>query len=137
METIATLTIRMCLVDKVMYHVMDKESLVAIWLKLEYMLKSLTNKLLLKKKLYSLKMAEGSVLDQHINVFNQIISDMNKVDVNFEEEDMALMLLNSLPESYDILGTTLMLVKETLELEEITSALLAFNQRKKSNDGNS
>ena len=51
LETIAALTIKMCLVDEVMYHVMDKESSAAIWLKLEYMLKSLTNKLLLKKKL--------------------------------------------------------------------------------------
>ena len=41
------------------------------------MSKSLTNKLLLKKKLYGLKMAEGLALDQHINVFNQIISDLN------------------------------------------------------------
>ena len=65
-------TIRKCLANEVMYHVMDEESPVAIWLKLEsqYMLKSLTNKLLLKKKLYGLKMVEGSTLDQHINVFN-------------------------------------------------------------------
>ena len=34
------------------------------------MSKSLTNKLILKKKLYGLKMAEGSPLDQHITVFN-------------------------------------------------------------------
>ena len=34
------------------------------------MSKSLTNKLLLKKKLYGLNMGKGSVLDQHINVFN-------------------------------------------------------------------
>ena len=39
--------------------------------------KSLTNKLLLKKKLYGLKMVEGSALDQHINMFNHIISDLN------------------------------------------------------------
>ena len=80
---------------------MDGESLVAIWMKLEsgYMSKSLMNKLLLKKKLYGLKMEEGSTLDQHINVFNQVISDLNQVDVKFEEEDLALILLNSLPES--------------------------------------
>ena len=71
--------IRMCLADEVMYHVMDEKSLTAIWFKLEsrYMSKSLKNKLLLKKKLYGLKMVEGSSLDQHINVFNQIISDLN------------------------------------------------------------
>ena len=101
------------------------------------MSKSLMNKLFLKNKLYGLKMAEGSALDQNINVFNQIIGDMNRVDVMFKEENMALILLNSLPESYDNLVTTLMWGKETLELEEIIGALLAFNQRKKANDGSS
>ena len=91
----AASTIRMCLGDEVMYHLMDEESSAAIWLKLEswYMSKSLTNKLLLQKKLYGLKMAEGSALDQHINVFNKIISVLNRVDVKLEEEDMALILL--------------------------------------------
>ena len=88
------------------------------------MLKSLTNKLLLKKKLYGLKMAEGSALDQHINVFNKIISDLNRVDVKFEEEDKVLILLNSLPESYDNLVTTLMSGKETLELEVLCYPLI-------------
>ena len=101
------------------------------------MSKSLTNKLLLKKKFYGLKMVEGLALDQHISVFNKIISYLNRVDVKFEEEDMALILLNSLPESYNNLVTTLMWGKETLELEEITHALLSFNQRKKSSDGSS
>ena len=50
---------------------------------------------------------------------------------------MALILLNSLPESYNNLITTLMWEKETLELEEIIGALLSFNQRKKANDGSS
>ena len=61
--------------------------------------KSLMNKVLLKKKLYGLKMVEGPALDQHINVFYQSISDLNRVDVKFEEEDMAFMLLNSIPQS--------------------------------------
>ena len=135
-EMRATSTIRMCLADEVMYYVLDKESLATIWLELEsqYMSKSLTNKLLLKKKLYGLKMIKGSALYQHIDVFNQIISDMNRVDWKFEEEDMALILPNSLPESYDNLVTTLIWGKENLELEEIIGALLAFNQRKKASD---
>ena len=57
--------------------------------------------------------------------------------MKFKEEDMTLILLNSLPESYDNLVTTLMWGKETLELEEITGALLSFNQRKKAYDGSS
>ena len=54
--------------------------------------------------------------------------------MKFEKEDMAPILLNSLPESYDNLLTTLMWEKETLELEEITGALLSFHQRKKVGD---
>ena len=102
--------IMMCLADEVMYHVMDEESPTTIWLKLEsrYMLKSLTKKLLLKKKLYGLNMVEGLELDQHIKMLNHIISDLNRIDVKFEEEDMALIFLNSLPEFYDNLVTTLM-----------------------------
>ena len=80
-------TIRMCLADEV-----DEESPTTIWLKFEcrYMSKALTNKLL--KKFYGLKMTKGLALHQHIDVFNQIISDMNLVDVKFEEEDMTLIL---------------------------------------------
>jgi hypothetical protein len=59
--------------------------------------------------LYGLKMAEASNLSQHINVFNRIIGDLKRVDVKFENEDKALMLLNSLPTSstYENLVTTL------------------------------
>jgi hypothetical protein len=49
------------------------------------MSKSLTNKLYLKQRLYSLKMAKGSNLSQHINMFNQIIGYLKRVDVKFEE----------------------------------------------------
>ncbi|WJZ90856.1 hypothetical protein VitviT2T_009973 [Vitis vinifera] len=64
LEVKATITIRLCLADDVMYHVMDEESSAVIWLKLEsrYMSKSLTNKLYLKQKLYGLKMLEDSDL---------------------------------------------------------------------------
>ena len=72
-------------------------------------------------------------------MFNQITSDLKRIDVKFKDEDKALMLLNSLPASstYENLVITLMWGKETLELEEITSVLLGFNQRKKANDENS
>ena len=74
-KTRAMLTVRMCLANEVMYHVMDEESLIAIWLKLEsqYMSKSLTNKLLLKNKLYCLKMEERSALDQHMCLIKSLV----------------------------------------------------------------
>jgi hypothetical protein len=80
-----------------------------------------------------------SDLSQHINVFNQIIGDLKRVDVKFESKDKALMLLNSLPTSptYENLVTTLTWGKESLELDNIIGALLAFHRRKKNIDENS
>jgi hypothetical protein len=74
----AVSTIRLVLVDEVMYDVMEEKSTAEIWLNLEkrYMSKSLTNKLHVKKKLYRLKMTEGVDLRHHINTFKQIISDI-------------------------------------------------------------
>ena len=72
LEAKAVVTIWLCLGDDVMYHVMDEESSTVVWLKLKsrYMSKSLMNKLYLKQRLYGLKMAKGSDLSRHINVFN-------------------------------------------------------------------
>ena len=55
-------------------------------------------------------MTKGIDLSQHLNMFNQIISSLMRIDVKFEDEDKALMLLNSLPTSptYENLVTTLM-----------------------------
>jgi hypothetical protein len=59
--------------------------------------------------------------------------------VKFNNEDEALMLLNSLPFSltYENLVITPMWEKETLILKKIISALLSFNLRKKTSDENS
>uniref|UniRef100_A0A2N9J6A9 Integrase catalytic domain-containing protein n=1 Tax=Fagus sylvatica TaxID=28930 RepID=A0A2N9J6A9_FAGSY len=46
------------------------------------------------------------------------------------DEDKAMMLLTSLPASYEHLVTTLLYGKETLELEEVSGALLDHYQRK-------
>jgi len=78
LETRIVATIRLCLYDDVMYHVMNEESPVTVWAKLEsrYISLSLSNKLYLKHKLFGLKMSEGTDLNRHVNVFNQIISDL-------------------------------------------------------------
>ena len=51
-------TIRLCLGDEIMYHVISLSSPGEIWTKLQsqFMSKTLTNKLYLKQRLYGLKM---------------------------------------------------------------------------------
>ncbi|KAK4411836.1 Retrovirus-related Pol polyprotein from transposon TNT 1-94 [Sesamum angolense] len=89
-----------------MYHVMNLKSPGEIWKKLEiqFMSKFITNKLYLKQRLYGLKMQEGSDLAQHVNVFNQIITDLACLDVYIEDEDRGMILLCSLLFSYEHLG---------------------------------
>lgn len=69
------------------------------------MSKSMTNKLNMKQKLYELKMQEDSNQQQHVNVFNQIMSDLLRLDVKIKDDDKAIILLWALPNSYEHLVT--------------------------------
>ena len=126
-------TIRLCLrSDQIMYHFMYKTLPKEIWDKLEdqFMSKTLTQKLYLKQKLYGLKMQQGSDLADHINVFNQLIADLGKVDEKIDDEDKAIILLCSLPGSYEHLVTTLTYGKEDINVDEIITALLGHEQKR-------
>ena len=132
-------SIRLLLADEVMYDVMEENTTAGIWLNLEkrYMSKSLTSKLHLKQKLFGLKMSEGADLRQHINIFKQIISDLLRIDVKFEDEDKTMMLLTSLLASYEYLVTTLLYEKETLEVEKVSNVLLDHSEWKQKNSAES
>ena len=120
----AKATIILCLSDEILYNVMNKETTVRLWCRLEslYMTKNLSNKLSMKKHLYSFRMKEGTPI-QHLNAFHRILSDLLALEVKLEEKDKALLLLSSLSSSYDHLATTIMYGKETLELEDIWQML--------------
>jgi len=62
--------------------------------------------LYLKKQLYRLRVKEMTTVLEHPDFFNKIISELLAVDVKIDEEDKALILLSSLPESYDHIITT-------------------------------
>ncbi|KAJ8632501.1 hypothetical protein MRB53_025837 [Persea americana] len=44
---------------------------------------------------------------EHLDDFNKIIADLMNIDVKIDDEDNALLLLNSLPDSYDHFTHTL------------------------------
>jgi hypothetical protein len=71
-QTLAAATIRLCLSDQVMHHVIVLKTQKEIWdnLETQFMLKTVMTKLYLKQKLYGLKMQQGSNLTGHINVFS-------------------------------------------------------------------
>ena len=71
-----------------MYNVMDEETTTELWSRIEtlYMMKSLSNKLYLKKQLYGLRIKEGTTVLEHLNFFNKVISKLLTVDVKIDEE---------------------------------------------------
>jgi len=78
-------------------------------------------------------MKEGTAVLEHLNFFNKIINKLLAIDVKIDEEDKALILLSSLPESYDHIVTTMLYGKEALILEEVTSTPLSNEIRKRPN----
>nr|GEU36952.1 retrovirus-related Pol polyprotein from transposon TNT 1-94 [Tanacetum cinerariifolium] len=106
----------LCLDNKVLREVNKEDSHAGDCLKFEtlYMTKTLANKLYLKKKLFTFYMHSGKKLSKHIDEFNKLIDDLANIDVDIDDEDQALMLLTSLPSSYDKFVETLLCGRESL-----------------------
>ncbi|GJY11449.1 retrotransposon protein, putative, ty1-copia subclass [Tanacetum coccineum] len=104
----------LCLGNKVLKEVIGETTAAGVWSKLEtlYMTKSLANKLYLKKKLYTFYMPAGRKIFEHIDEFNKIVLDLANIEVKFEDEDLALLLLTSLPASYEHFVDTLLYRQE-------------------------
>ena len=133
MDEKAASAIRLHLTDDVVNNIIDEESACGIWTKLEnlYMSKTLTNKSFLKKQLYALHMGEGTNFLSHLNVLNGLITQLASLGVKIEDEDKATLLLNSLPSFYDTLATTILHGKDSIELKDVTSALLLNEKMRK------
>jgi len=132
-------TIRLCIADNIINNVIDENSAPALWKKLEklYLEKSLTMKLNLKQDLYRLKMEDGVNLMEHLNVFKRLRDQLGRVDVKVEEEDLTLLLLTSLPDSFEHMVTTVLYGKDSLQIGEIESALLSYEKLRRKVEDNS
>lgn len=126
MKENTTCLIRLCVFDDVMNHILDLTTLKDVWEKLEnqYMSKTLMNKLFSEQRLYSLEMQKECDLQAHVNDFNNILVDLARLGVKVGDEDKAIILMFSLPSSYDHLVTTLTHGRETITLDSISSTLL-------------
>ena len=58
---------------------------------------SAMNKVYLMRRLFNLQMSKTRSVYDHINEFNMIVSQLNSMDINFEDEIKALILMSSLP----------------------------------------
>jgi hypothetical protein len=93
--------IQLCLADSVLLNVSGEDLTKKMWDKLGslYQSKSLLNKFFLRNKMYLPRMSKDSTMNEHLNVFKTIISQLYYVDIKIIEEEKCISLLCSLPDS--------------------------------------
>jgi len=68
---------------------------------------------------------------EYMNNYTKLLIDLVNVDVKIDEEDKAVILLNSIPdEEYEIFTLTLINGRQTLNYNEVSAALLKYEVRK-------
>ena len=126
--------IRLNLSNEVLNNINAEDCTTAeeMWKRLEelYMAKNLSNKLYLKE-LYSLRMLENTDVLQYLSKFNGLISQLLQFQVNFDNEDKAILLLTSILSSYENQMTTLLYGNDTLKFGQVSGSLLSYNKTSK------
>ena len=125
MDAKALLAIQLCLSNEVLRELVKEVISKRIWEKLEslHMAKSVTNRLLLKSRLYDHQLQEGKPVKPHLDDFYSIVLDLQNIDVSLDDEDLAILLLCSLPPSFKHLRETLLYGRDTLCSEDVRNAL--------------
>ncbi|KAE8717034.1 cytochrome P450 71A9-like [Hibiscus syriacus] len=104
-----------------------------MWKALEdkFLNKSSQNRIHMKKRLFRFDYQPDTNMNEHITAFNELVEDLLGMDETFKDEDLALMLLSSLPDEFEHLETTLLHGKDNITLKDITVALYSYELRKK------
>ncbi|KAD7116805.1 hypothetical protein E3N88_04073 [Mikania micrantha] len=129
----AMAAIRLSLSKNVAFNILKETTACGIMQALTNMYEksSAANKVFLIRELVNTKMREGGSVTAHINNFNTIISRLVSVDIKFDDEVQALLLLSSLPESWS--GTVT--AERILESSgESSSSLLSTESRGRRTD---
>jgi hypothetical protein len=94
--------IRLTLSKNVAFNIVNEKTTADLMKALSNMYEkpSAANKVHLMRRLFNLRMGEGNSVTDHINSFNTIISQLSSVKITFDDEVMALSLLQSLPDSW-------------------------------------
>ena len=119
--------------DDVLREVGGETTATGLWKKLEdlYTKKSMAKRLATKKKLYTLQMENGSSISDHVDAFKWIILDLKEINVKIDDENKAMILLFSLPSSYEHLVNTIMYGRQTLSMVDVKETLSSKAATKK------
>ena len=111
----------------------DPTDPITVWKTLanQFQRKTWANKLDLKRKLFSMRLNEGSSVQEHLKSMTEICDELSAIGEPVNEEDRVIYLLASLPESYNVLVTTLEANAEVPRLELVTERLIHYESKRK------
>jgi hypothetical protein len=64
----------------------------------------------IKMKLYTHKLQEGGFVPDHLSVFKEIVANLKSMDVKYDDEDLGLIPLCSLPSSFGNFRDTIFVI---------------------------
>lgn len=99
----ALATITLSVKTSQLLHVKHCTTSAAAWKKLEEIHRPAgpARKVLVFKQLSNLKMAEGGSITSHLNIFFVLVEKLNEIDIKVPDELVTIILLSSLPKSYE------------------------------------
>jgi hypothetical protein len=97
--------IRLYINHNIFHHVANDTNAYEMWQKLEsmYERKTAINKASVIKRLANLEYRDDSSVIEHLNVFQCHINQLSAMKINFEDAVQALLLLSSMPDSWNML----------------------------------
>jgi transposase InsO family protein len=101
--------IRQWIDQSVFHHVAKEVDAYSLWQKLEslYERKTAQNKAFVIRRLVNLKYKDGHSVTEHLSNFQGLLNDLSTMKLALDDEVQALLLLSSLPDSWETLVVSL------------------------------
>ena len=115
-----------------LYLIGNSDDPAAVWKKLEeqFQRKTWSNKLQLRRQLFSLKLKDGESVHRHIKTMTEIFEALAVIGDAVSEEDRVVYLLASLPPTYEMLVTALEAQSESVPKWELVTERLRHEELK-------
>lgn len=108
----------------------DLETSMAIWNRIKEMYESggPARKALLLKKLTLTRMQEGEDVKKHTTEFGETVKRLKEVGLEIVNEMLVILLLNSLPDEYEVFRTTIETQKDFPTFDQVKVKILEFHE---------
>ncbi|KAG8473613.1 hypothetical protein CXB51_036044 [Gossypium anomalum] len=73
---------------------------------------------------------ESTSAHEHLTLFKEILSNLEAIEVQYDKEDLGLILLCSLPLSYSTFRDTILYNHESLTVDEVYDSLTSYDKMK-------